>query len=266
MIFDCLKEKKKLITFNEKCFSDDNGRPIDCCANANINKFDDEAASTVCFPIRIPTNDRFFRGKRTCMNFARSESGLDLNCQPGPLQQINQITHWLDASNIYGSDAEEGEKLRLHRSGLMKTSRASDGSELLPIDRSRECIGGPSQSCFLAGDERVNEQPNLAVMHTLFVREHNRIARQLAKFNPDWNDAKLFEETRRIVNAEWQHIVYNEWLPIILGPRYMTSFGLFPLTDGFSTNYRNDFDPRITNAFAAAAFRIGHSLIPGLIK
>ena len=133
-------------------------------------------------------------------------------------------------------------------------------------DRLRECVGGPSQSCFLAGDDRVNEQPNLAVMHTLFVREHNRIARQLAKFNPNWNDEKLFEETRRIVNAEWQHIVYNEWLPIVLGQRYMTSFGLFPLTDGFSSNYRTDFDPRITNAFAAAAFRIGHSLIPGLIK
>ena len=67
------------------------------------------------------------------MNFARSESGLDLNCQPGPLQQINQITHWLDSSNVYGSDAEEGERLRSHRSGLMKTSRASDGSVLLPI-------------------------------------------------------------------------------------------------------------------------------------
>ena len=29
------------------------------------------------------------------MNFARSETALDINCQPGPLQQINQVTHWL---------------------------------------------------------------------------------------------------------------------------------------------------------------------------
>ena len=46
----------------------------------------------------------------------------------------------------------------------------------------------------------------------------------------------------------------------------MKSFGLFPLTEGFSNNYRNDFDPRITNAFATAGFRMGHSLIPEMIK
>ena len=46
----------------------------------------------------------------------------------------------------------------------------------------------------------------------------------------------------------------------------MKSFGLFPLTQGYSSNYRNDFDPRITNAFATAGFRMGHSLIPEMIK
>jgi len=53
---------------------------------------------------------------------------------------------------------------------------------------------------------------------------------------------------------------------IFLGRQYMEQFRLYPLTSGFSDNYRDDFDPRITNAFAAAAFRIGHTLIPGLIK
>ncbi len=106
----------------------------------------------------------------------------------------------------------------------------------------------------------------MAVMHTLFMREHNRLARQLASINPRWNDERLYQEARRIVNAQWQHIVYNEWLPIILGERFMRQFGLFPLTRGFSDDYRTDFDPRITNAFATAAFRFGHSLIPGLIQ
>ena len=107
------------------------------------------------------------------------------------------------------------------------------------------------------GDVRANEQLNLIVLHTVWLREHNRVARFLQRMNPFWDDERLYQEARRITTAEYQHIVYNEWLPIILGNEFMTSFGLWPLTKGFSTDYRDDFDPRITNEFATAAFRYG---------
>lgn len=70
---------------------------------------------------------------------------------------------------------------------------------------------------FVPGDPRINENAPLASMHALWLREHNRVSRTLASLNPHWRDHVLFEEARRIVIAELQHIVYAELLPAIIG-------------------------------------------------
>ena len=99
-------------------------------------------------------------------------------------------------------------------------------------------------------------------MHTVWMREHNRIAKFFQFQNPQWSDEKLFQEARRLVIAQYQHIIYKEWMPLIVGSELMTSFGLWPLSKGYSNQYIDSFDPRVTNEFATAAFRFGHSLIP----
>lgn len=90
---------------------------------------------------------------------------------------------------------------------------------------SRKLIIIPSL-LLLIGEIRVNEQLVLTCMHTLLAREHNRLAKALAIVNPHWDDEILFQEARRIVIAEIQHITYNEFLPILLGKDVMEKFGL----------------------------------------
>ena len=105
--------------------------------------------------------------------------------------------------------------------------------------------------CFLAGDSRTNEQMVLACMHTLFVREHNRIARKLAHLNRHWNSEKIYQEARKIVGAVLQKITYEDYLPIIIGHNTLPTYKTYDAT----------VDPGILNSFATAAFRFAHSLI-----
>ncbi|CAB4069744.1 PXDN [Lepeophtheirus salmonis] len=236
---------------------------IRCCGPRG--SFPDTFDGSKCFPIPISENDPFWKGKKRCLSLARSLSAPGLKCELEFRQQMNQITHWLDASNIYGSTKEEMDHLRLFKEGKLSISTQSGTQKgSLP-----SCSAAPAgvgmcrgcKSCFFAGDIRANEQHNLIVMHTVWIREHNRIASFLGKLNSQWSEEKLFQESRRIVTAEYQHIILKEWLPSILGNEFMTTYGLWPLQNGHSTQYL-DIDSRITNEFATAAFRFGHSLIP----
>jgi peroxidase len=51
------------------------------------------------------------------------------------------------------------------------------------------------------------------------MREHNRIATELANLNKNWNDDTLYFETKRIIVAMYNHIIYNQWLPTVLGKK-----------------------------------------------
>jgi hypothetical protein len=72
-------------------------------------------------------------------------------------------------------------------------------------------------SVYVTGDGRASEQPALTAIHTLFMREHNRLVEGLRVVNPHWEDERLYQHGRRILTAVAQHITYNEFLPRILG-------------------------------------------------
>lgn len=169
-----------------------------------------------------------------------------------PREQENEITSWIDGSMVYGSSDDRMAELRVGPdSPLLKTS---DGN-LLPFNEkgltnANGFITDPAQ-LFLAGDIRANEQLALATMHTLWVREHNRVARRLANEIPSATPGEIFEQTRRLIISKIQIITYEEWLPILLGENAIPAY----------SGYDPTINPSIYNEFSAAAFRLGHSML-----
>ncbi|KAM9708996.1 peroxidasin homolog isoform 2-T2 [Menidia menidia] len=226
-----------------------------------------------CFPVQFPPNDqRRLRSGARCMFFVRSSpvcgSGMTslLMNSVFPREQINQLTSYVDASNVYGSSRRESEEIRdlasqrgLLRQGIIQRT----GKPLLPFAAGppTECMRDENESpipCFLAGDHRANEQLGLTAMHTAWFREHNRVATELLRLNPHWDGDTIYHEARKIVGAQMQHITYSHWLPKVLGEAGMRMMGPY---GGYDPNV----NAGIFNAFATAAFRFGHTLINPLL-
>ena len=94
-------------------------------------------------------------------------------------------------------------------------------------------------------------------MHTLFVREHNRLCDEFARENPDFEDEDIYQCARKIVGAQMQVITYKEFLPILLGPDALPDY----------YRYNPRFNPGVANEFSTAAFRFGHSMLsPTLLR
>lgn len=241
---------------------------ITCCQGPDVN-------NPSCLPINIPQNDPFYsRFRQTCMEFKRSRSGVKDNCKLGNRQQLNQISSVIDGNTVYSNDAQTLRKLRTFIGGEMKTLPAFSHlglKDLLPLkleNPDQGCIRhNSSVNCFMAGEPRVNEHSILVSHHLLMLREHNRLAKELALINPHWTDETIFQETRHIVAALNQHITLKEYVPLVVGgQKGLHTYGLTSPTHGYYTGYDKNINPSIATEFSTAAFRFGHSLIPSLIE
>ena len=227
------------------------------------------------FDISVPTGDSFFDPNST----GTATIGLNRTISTGgsvgsPREQINEVTSFIDGSMVYGSDLARSEGLRdLSSNGLLRTSAGN----LLPFNTTGlPNDNGPGltdATAFVAGDVRVNEQIGLTSAHTLFVREHNRIATDLATRlasnetalvdvrdsaiatagNSVDNEADfIYQSARKLVGAQIQQITYQEFLPVLLGSSAPSSG---------ASSYDPTINAGISNEFSTAAFRVGHTLL-----
>lgn len=210
--------------------------------------------NTELVPIPLPVGELVFT---VPIPFSRSEvrAGTGIT---NARQQTNINTAWIDGSMVYGSDATRAAWLRTYVNGKMKTS----AGDLMPwntvtgeyadaIDPNSPSMGNDANhtvKTFAAGDVRAAEAPGLTALHTLFVREHNRIADELVSQGLT-NDEEIYQKARKRVGAIIQAITYQEFLPV-LGVTLSSYYG-----------YKNYVRPDIANTFATAGYRLGHTMV-----
>ncbi|XP_060115618.1 myeloperoxidase-like [Heteronotia binoei] len=218
-----------------------------------------------CFPITFPPGDPRLREPGVCMPFIRTAPV----CNPMTLvrEQINGITSYLDASMVYGSEDPLARSLqnRTNSLGLMALNQnfTDGGLGLLPFENNSKSLclytnKTDNIPCFIAGDKRVTENLGLTAIHTLLIREHNRLAMELKELNPHWEGDKLYQEVRKIIGAVNQVVTFRDYMPLLLGDEFNKQL---PLYEG----YNDSVDSTVANVFSLA-FRFGHSSIPPLVS
>ncbi len=210
-------------------------------------------------PIWIPKYENKFGGGK--ISFKRSIYSTATGCSlDNPRQQLNVLSSFIDAANVYGTDGTRAKALRSGNDGKMKVG----DSDLLPTNDyglPNAEMQIPETDWFFAGDVRANEHSVLTSMHTLFVREHNQLCDELKKCLPAVKkkelgakgklDEYLYQRARKIVGALMQVVTYEEFIPAIFGDCGLKSYA----------GYKCNVNPSISNIFSTACYRLGHSML-----
>ena len=148
----------------------------------------------------------------------------------GPDDRKNDSNHEIDLMQIYGLTADVTDQLRAHDAGLLK-SQSINGEEYPPYLHDSDGNPKPEfdkvswvhtrlappppeklKKFFAIGSDTGNLQLGFVLMNVLFLREHNRVARELAQAYPDWDDDRLFETARNVMIVLLIKLVVNEYI------------------------------------------------------
>lgn len=187
--------------------------------------------------------------------------------------QLNTVAAYFDLHPIYSQSALEAKELRSFSGGQFALKR-----DIL--------VAG-----YLAGDSRAPQTPWLSILHSLFYRLHNLIAKNMEKMYRKAPDEFIFNNTRALVIASYEHLLYDELFPVFLGLCWnfnQTSCGgelkRFFLSSLSGTEYSQranltcergsvscgSYDSKLDASniveFSMAAFRSPHAQLPNDVK
>jgi len=223
---------------------------LDCCEAINWRAPD-------CCPIFAPSSDHFYgrNGRSNCIPFLRSAVTKGIDCKAkSDVQNIN--TPLIDASYLYGSDKETADMLRQFHGGALRFKQYDGSPRMFPPQNASV----EDQFRMEFGDSRSDVTPAFTMVYTALLRLHNHVAKRLSAMHPEWSDETAFQETKKIVVAIHQHIIYTQWLDVLLGTP--NDVHVHAHKDGYENVYDPEVDPTVSIAFSTAAFRL-HTLIPG---
>ncbi len=215
--------------------------------------------------IDVPAGDTTFT-PGSQLSLDRSTFAENTGVNGIPREQVNKITSFADASNVYGSSEDVTQLLRADAGASAYMLTSVDGyaptmgqlREIYPTldaDHPELIAGAPTNDAYVGGDIRINENIALTSMHSVWIAEHNNQVDKLQSAHPDWTQNQLFDAARVVVEAQYQNVVFNEYLPFLLGAENIPEY----------SGYNPNIDPSISTEFATAAYRLGHSQLSSVM-
>ncbi|XP_054735537.1 peroxidase isoform X1 [Anastrepha obliqua] len=244
------------------------GSHIECC-NKDSFELGPRHRHPSCVPLILNSGESTY-DKVNCLNYVRSAVAVSTKCTFGAVDQLNQASSHLDLSQLYGFTDEAQRHMRYFHKGQIKSSANDDGSAIYTdqLPKITSNLGNfcafknyshqPGQ-CFMAGDSRVNSSPLTISIYTIFMRNHNQIAKKLSSRHPLWSDEVLFQTAKTLNTQIYRKIVFDEWLPIVLGED-----AIVKIKQG--SHSKDPEDERISNEFAIAAMRFYLSMLPNALN
>lgn len=136
----------------------------------------------------------------------------------------------------------------------------SIGDFLPYAENKNEYCVSDTENCYMAGDSRVNANPYTIILYTIFLRNHNQIAKKLINENSVLTDDEIFAKAKELNTKIYREIIFEEWLPILIGTENMNKLSKEKLKK------QKGGSLEVSNEFGVAAARFYYSMIPSSQK